>query len=134
MPGKRKVLLSVYLSIDGSRIEGMKYFWFTGIVVLTFSHAVAAEESASALPSYNVKKYCTQEYELLGNDNSMLKFCLEQEQDSYDQLKKNWSSLDEKVKDECQQPPGGDLPSYLPSYYKLKVCITLETKAKEELS
>jgi len=112
----------------------MKYFWFTGMVTLTLSHAAAAQESAGALPTYNVKNYCINEYERLGNDNSMLKFCLEQEQNSYDELKKKWNSVDKRVKDDCQQPPGSELPSYLPSYYKLKVCITRETKAKEELT
>ncbi len=105
----------------------MKFIWFTGIATLTLSHAVAAPEPVSDIPSYNVEKYCIMESKLLGDDTSILKFCLEQEQKSYDELKTNWNSVDKKVKDDCQQTPET-------SYYKLKVCIAREIKTKEELS
>jgi hypothetical protein len=115
------------LGVDESRIENVKYIWFTGIAALTLSPAAAAPEPASDLPSYNVKKYCLRESELLDRSNSVLKFCLDQEQESYNELKKSWDSLDRRVKDYCQQT------LELPSYYKVKVCITRELKAKEEL-
>jgi hypothetical protein len=119
------------LSVDKARIEGMKYIWLTGIATLTLSPAAGAPEPASDLPSYNVERYCQRESELLGRDNSILKFCLDEEQKSYDELKKKWDSLDKMVKVHCQN----ETPeSILPSYYKVKVCITRELKAKEELN
>jgi hypothetical protein len=82
----------------------------TGLALM-LSHASAAPEPASDLPFFNVEKYCQHESEVFGMGNdSMLKFCLEQEQKSYDELKKKWDRVDNTVKVGCQ--PRGGLPSY----------------------
>jgi hypothetical protein len=109
------------------RIEDMQPLLATILAGLTLCHAAAALGLESDLPVYNVKRYCQTESDRLGNDASMLKFCLEQEQQSYDELKNKWSSLGNKIKYYCQQRPD------LRSYYKLKVCTDREFKEAKEL-
>ncbi len=93
------------------------------------SCSAAAPEPGNDLPSYNVAKYCEHESDIFGSGNdSMLEFCLEQEQKSYDELKSKWAGVDKMAKYYCQ--PVGDLPSY----YKLKVCLAKKSKEEGDLS
>jgi hypothetical protein len=113
------------------RNDEMKHLLWSFIAALTLSHATAAREPASDLPYYDVEKYCQRQSDVFGaneKDATMLKVCLEQEQTSYDKLKKRWPRLDKAVKDNCQSPP--DVSN---SYYKLMVCVGRELKDEEEL-
>jgi hypothetical protein len=110
------------------RKEDIKHFCGAVIAALTLSQATAALEPASDLPYYEVEKYCHKQSDIYDRDPTMLKVCLEQEQISYDGLKKRWSSLDRTVKDNCQSAP--DVSG---SYYKLRVCVGRELKDEEEL-
>jgi hypothetical protein len=110
------------------RIERIKHFLGAVIAALTLPLSTAALEPASDLPYYEVEKYCHRQSDIYDRDPTMLTVCLEQEQTSYDKLKKRWSSLDKAVKENCQSAP--DVSG---SYYKLSACVGRELKDEEEL-
>jgi hypothetical protein len=92
----------------------------------TFTYA----EPPSELPFYDVEKICRQQSALVGGGDFMHKACLDQEQRSYDELKKDWEGLDKKVKATCREMARVAYPSY----FMLNACVAQELKAKEELS
>jgi hypothetical protein len=111
--------------------EVMKRLLGTVIAALVLSHPAWALEPANELPFYDVDKHCKEEADIYGKDPTMLEVCLEEEQKSYNKLRKGWASLDKTVKSHCQKDQLG--PAVSSSYYKLRICIEHELKEDEEL-
>jgi len=89
----------------------------------------AQAQTPADMPVYDVEKICRQQTNLLQGGDFLLKACLDQEQNSYDELKKGWETLDTKVKAYCRQMAR----TVLASYFMLNACVAQELKAKEEL-
>jgi hypothetical protein len=81
------------------------------------------------LPDYDPEKFCKKQSATVGGGNFLLKACLEQEQEAYDQIKAQWASLDKKTTQQCRQMAnliGG-------SYFMLHACIEQELASAEEV-
>ena len=92
------------------------------------THDVMAQ-APPGMPDYNVEKHCKSQSSIMGGGNFWMKSCLDQEQEAYDVLNREWSSLDPETMRHCRQQASvmGQ------SYFWLNLCLHQEIEATESL-
>lgn len=99
----------------------------TGLALLVGLTTQASAQGLEGLPEYDVEKHCKQQAAMMGGSNFMLQACQDQEQSSYDELKKDWASVDPKIKRTCRE----QTRIVMPSYFMLNACVAQEVASKE---
>jgi hypothetical protein len=101
-----------------------------GIVAL-FVLAGAAQ-AETILPTYPVEKWCDQVSRSVGARSEMIYGgCIDQEQNSYNELKASWTTLSNHTQTWCDQVAKATGSG---SYMILKGCVEQETQAAKENS
>lgn len=95
-------------------------------MLLVICSAVHAQAPAG-LPDFEVEKHCRRQAATLGGGNFWLKACLDQEQDAYDQLKKDWPAHSAATLRRCRSQTA----MLGQSYFWLNICLQQEAEATE---
>ena len=86
---------------------------------------MTAAAQAQSVPRYDVETYCKRVADSIGGSSQIEKTCIEQEQDAYNGLKSNWSTLPSRAAEYCDTVAS----SIGGSYQIMATCIDQETNA-----